>query len=101
MLFNFGKNILAQIKTNLLKTHLRLLKTKNLNCLHDVIIKNSISPNPMVQSVKSNSVKKFKAIASTSHAILHPYLRFFFEKRFLKKSGNSGLENLVIILQFE
>ena len=52
------------------------------------------SKTRMVQSVKSNSFEKFKAIAALP--ILRPYFRMFF-LRFLRKSSKFGYGNLVLI----
>ena len=50
----------------------------------------------MEQSVKFNSVEKFKAIVSAACIS-----GIFFFLRFLKKSSKPELENLVLILQVE
>ena len=50
----------------------------------------------MKQSVESNSFDKIKTIASLS--ILRPYFRFFFKKRFTRKSSKPGHVNLVLII---
>ena len=53
----------------------------------------------MEQSVESNSIEKFKAIASTAHA--SPIFQIFLKKRFLRKSSKRGHGNVVLMLQFE
>ena len=49
----------------------------------------------MEESVESNFFDKFKAIALLP--ILRPYFRFFFSKRFLRKSRKAGHGNLLLI----
>ena len=49
----------------------------------------------MEQSAESTSFEEFKAIASLP--LLRPYFSFFLTKRFLRKSGKPGPENLVLI----
>ena len=49
--------------------------------------------------MKSKFVGKFKAIPSTAHTL--PIFQIFLNKQFLWKSSQPGLENLVLILQFE
>ena len=49
----------------------------------------------MEQSVKFNSVEKFKAIVSAAR------ISGIFFLRFLKKSSKPELENLILILQVE
>ena len=101
MLFNFERKISAWIKANPLKTHLILLKTKNLNWLHYVTLKSNLCKTCMELSVEFNSFEKFKTIASLP--ILCPYFRYFFffkkkkKKRFDRKSSKPGHANLVLI----
>ena len=52
-------------------------------------------PKTMERPVELTSVEKFKAIVSL--LILRPYCRFFFKKRFIRKSSKPGHGNLVLI----
>ena len=56
--------------------------------------KKLISTKPMEQSVKSNSIEKFKVIVSTFNALL---LSDFLKNTSLRKSSKPELENLILI----
>ena len=54
----------------------------------------------MEQSMESNFVEKFKAIASTAQTLLI-FQIFLYKKKFLIKSIKLGHGNLVLMLQVE
>ena len=78
------------IEDKLLKTQFKTAENQEFELFTRCHFKNLISQKSMEQSVKSNSIKKFKGITSTVHT--SPIFQIFFI--FLKKDFSENLVNL-------